>query len=278
MKSFVIALAFFLSVAISADAANAWTVERSSGQVSIAARGAQKISLGSKSDLPNGATITTGPSGRVLLVRGKETMSVGPNSVVTVPGDNLFGFTTILQTAGNVEFDVEKKNVLHFAVKTPFLAAVVKGTHFTVRVNRASAKVSVSRGRVGVSDNATGQKSDVTPGQSAEVSTNGMVLTGQGAVQPKPAFDVTGLFDKQPGGVSFAGGWSNGGNSGSGGSGSSGSGSSGSGSSGSGSSGSGSSGSGSSGSGSSGSGSSGSGSSGSGSGGSGHGGGDDDDC
>jgi hypothetical protein len=192
MKSFAIALAFSFIFAVSAEAGSSWTVQRSSGQVAIAGSGAQTISLGGKSDLPNGATITTGASGRVLLVRGKEIMSVGPNSVVMIPGDNLFGFTTILQKAGEVTFDVEKRNVRHFAVNTPFLAAVVKGTRFTVRVSRKGASVSVTRGLVGVTNLSTGQRNDVGAGQLATVSGSNTTLSGKGVQQTAALNDGPG--------------------------------------------------------------------------------------
>ena len=196
MKSFAIALAFSLIFAVSAEAGSSWTVQRSSGQVAIAGSGAKTISSG-KRDLPNGATITTGASGRVLLVRGKETMSVGPNSVVKVPGNNLFGFTTILQKAGEVTFDVEKRNVRHFKVNTPFLAAVVKGTRFTVRVSRKGASVSVNRGLVGVTNYSNGRSHDVSPGQTAQVSAavRGTTMSGTNVAN-----------GTQPGGVGGASG------------------------------------------------------------------------
>ena len=51
---------------------------------------------------------------------------------------------------GEIEFDVEKRHVKHFAVKTPFLAAVVKGTHFVVRAGADGDSVAVERGIVEV--------------------------------------------------------------------------------------------------------------------------------
>ena len=192
MRSLAIALAFSFIFAVSAEAGSSWTVQRSSGQVAIAGSGAKTISLGGKRDLPNGATITTGASGRVLLVRGKETMSVGPNSVVKVPGDNLVGFTTILQKAGEVTFEVEKRNVRHFKVNTPFLAAVVKGTRFTVRVSRKGASVSVTRGLVGVTNLSTGQRNDVGAGQLATVSGSNTTLSGKGVQQTAALNDGPG--------------------------------------------------------------------------------------
>ena len=38
--------------------------------------------------------------------------------------------TTIQQRAGSILLEVEKRNVTHFEVETPYLAAVVKGTQF----------------------------------------------------------------------------------------------------------------------------------------------------
>jgi hypothetical protein len=179
------ALSIFLLLASTAADAAAWTVGRSSGPVTISSAGAQKVNFGSATELPNGATVTTGKTGRVLLLRGKETMTIGPNTTVTIPADGLFGRTTIIQHSGQIAFDVEKRNVRHFAVTTPFLAAVVKGTRFTVRVTRSGASVSVERGRVGVTDNATGQSADILPGQSAKVATGtaGLSLIGVPANQ-----------------------------------------------------------------------------------------------
>lgn len=182
MKQFV--LACVLVFAISATAEASWLVARSTGPVWIGTGDAQKVSLRSQEQLQAGATITTGSGGRVLLSRNKEIMTIGPNAVVIIPADNMFGYTTILQYAGVVEFDVEKRNVRHFQVETPFLAAVVKGTHFVVRVNSDGATVSVSRGLVGVA-NANGQRADITPGQSAQVfrGSSEMVIAGKPTIQ-----------------------------------------------------------------------------------------------
>ena len=71
----------------------------------------------------------TGGNGRVLLIRGQETILVAPNSVISVPAEKKDGMqTTILQQAGSIVLEVEKQNVQHFEVETPYLAAVVKGT------------------------------------------------------------------------------------------------------------------------------------------------------
>ncbi len=103
-----------------------------------------------------------------MLVRGKEVMVVGPNTVVTVPPDRQ-GTTTILQRAGEIVFDVDKRNVKHFAVETPYLAALVKGTRFTVQIFSDGAVVSVDRGLVEVTGLVTGETVDIPRGQRATI-------------------------------------------------------------------------------------------------------------
>jgi hypothetical protein len=146
-----------------------WHVVQSSGDVWIDG-GAQPVALSSTTDVPDGATLTTGGSGRVMLARGEQTMLVGPNSVATIPADGDQKFVTVLQRSGRIEFDVDRQKDPHFAVETPFLAAVVKGTHFVVTVDAADANVAVDRGLVQVTDLATGEIADTPAGQRASVS------------------------------------------------------------------------------------------------------------
>src|SRR5204863_2995848 len=127
-------------------------------------------------------------NGRVLLVRGEETILISPNSVVGLPAEKKDGLsTTIIQQAGSILLEVEKRNVKHFEVETPYLAAVVKGTQFSVTVNAGSTKVGVVRGQVEVSDFRTGQIAQVMPGQAATAfahGNGGLALSGTGTFSP----------------------------------------------------------------------------------------------
>src|SRR4029450_10398803 len=108
--------------------------------------------------LKPGDTVRTGRTGRVLLKRGDEIILVAPNSVVGVPAQKKEGLsTTIMQQAGSILLDVEKRNVKHFEVETPYLAAVVKGTQFRVTVDAGKTTVEVVRGQVEVADFKAGQ-------------------------------------------------------------------------------------------------------------------------
>lgn len=165
-----------------------WSVRKSSGEVWLATSGAQQVSLNQEETLKPGDTIRTGRNGRVLLVRGEETILISPNSVVGVPVEKKEGLsTTIIQQAGSILLEVEKRNVKHFEVETPYLAAVVKGTHFSVTVGAGSTKVGVLRGQVEVSDFKTGQIAQVMPGQVAtafEHGKPGLSLSGSGTLNP----------------------------------------------------------------------------------------------
>src|SRR4051812_49173131 len=175
------------SVAFAADGED-WTVHKSSGEVSLTGSGVQQASLKQEDVLKPGDTIRTGRTGRVLLKRGDEMILVSPNSVVGVPAQQKEGLaTTIVQQAGSILLDVEKRNVKHFEVETPYLAAVVKGTQFRVTVNAGKTSVDVIRGQVEVADFKTGQIAQVMAGQYATAFANGkagLSLGGAGTLAP----------------------------------------------------------------------------------------------
>jgi hypothetical protein len=175
------------SVAFAADGGD-WTVHRSSGEVSLSGSDVQQASLKQEDVLKPGDTIRTGRTGRVLLKRGDEMILVSPNSVIGVPAEKKEGLsTTILQQAGSILLDVEKRNVKHFEVETPYLAAVVKGTQFRVTVNAGKTTVDVVRGQVEVADFKSGQIAQVMAGQHATAFANGksgLSLGGSGTFSP----------------------------------------------------------------------------------------------
>jgi hypothetical protein len=110
----ILTTALVLGAASSAVAAEdgAWSVSKSSGEVWMATTGAQQVSLRQEEILKPGDTIRTGRNGRVLLVRGEETILVSPNSVIGLPSVKKEGLsTTIVQQAGSILLEVEKRNV-----------------------------------------------------------------------------------------------------------------------------------------------------------------------
>jgi hypothetical protein len=192
-KAIVSALLLAMSVLIYqgsgvSAADRSWQVSKASGEVWVTNLGVQRASVTSETTIRAGDQIMTGQTGRVLLVRGEETILISPNTVIAISDKNADGMTTtIMQRAGSILLEVEKRNVKHFEVDTPYLAAVVKGTKFSVSLDDAGSHVEVFRGQVDVSAHKSGDIAQVMPGQTAMVSANGassMSLSGSGPLRP----------------------------------------------------------------------------------------------
>ncbi|HYI28845.1 MAG TPA: FecR family protein, partial [Bradyrhizobium sp.] len=138
--------------------------------------------------LKPGDNVRTGQNGRALLMRGQETILISPNSAIGIPKARKEGLSTsIIQQSGSILLEVEKRNVKHFEVETPYLAAVVKGTQFRVTVDNSQSRVDVLRGQVEVMAFKSGQYALVKPGQAAQVAVQGssvLSLSGTGALSP----------------------------------------------------------------------------------------------
>ncbi len=187
----LIAIVFALvaaSEAFAAEGGGIWSVNKSSGEVWITSGDVQQASVKPEDNLKPGDIIRTGRNGRVLLSRGEERILIAPNSEIGLPAEQKEELsTTIVQRAGSILLDVEKRNVKHFEVETPYLAAVVKGTQFRVSVNATSTSVDVMRGQVEVNDFRSGQIAQLVPGQRAtalEHGKPGLSLSGPGTFNP----------------------------------------------------------------------------------------------
>ncbi|MBL6954000.1 MAG: FecR domain-containing protein [Alphaproteobacteria bacterium] len=149
-------------------AGDSWVVR----QVTAPVRrdGAERaVAIGDR--LATGDRLITGPGGQAVLVRRKDKISMSPNSDLKVgdnKGDSLF--TNIVQTLGTLLFQVEKNPRQRFQVGTPYLAATVKGTTFTVSVRPEGAAVHVTDGAVQVAARGSQRAVIVRPGQTGSVS------------------------------------------------------------------------------------------------------------
>ena len=188
LRALVTALALTIASPLFAADGGIWSVSKSSGEVWFTSGDVQQASMKPEQNLKPGDTIRTGRNGRVLLVRGEESVLIAPNSVVGLPVEATEGLsTTIVQRAGSILLEVEKRNVKHFEVETPYLAAVVKGTRFRVTVNSTNTSVDVIRGQVEVDDFKSGQIAQIMPGQRAtafEHGKSGLLLSGTGTFNP----------------------------------------------------------------------------------------------
>ncbi|WP_315855412.1 FecR domain-containing protein [Rhizobium leguminosarum] len=162
-------------------AADDWRVVKATDQVKYTVDRTNWQDLRAGEVVPNRAWVSTGPRGRVQLARGLESITFQPNTLAAITTNESAAIKTqIYQQIGSLDLEVEKRSEPHLAVQTPYLAAVVKGTIFHVRVGRAKASVAVNRGLVEVTAFASGQRSNVAPGQSATVDKKaGMTVAGQ---------------------------------------------------------------------------------------------------
>ncbi len=164
-----------------------WTVSKSFGQSWVETNGVQKVSLGRGGRVLGNATVHTGADGRVVLVRGRESMTVGPNSSVSLNDPRQRGKTTIRHHSGSAVYQVEKRNAPHFTVRTQTIAALVKGTKFKVVENRYVSKVWVSEGLVQVTVFSTGETANIRAGQAAifeKARNRRLIIVGPGAKEP----------------------------------------------------------------------------------------------
>jgi hypothetical protein len=126
--------------------------------------------------------IRTLKDGRVELQRDNETIALAPDTQIQIRDKAGKKFTTVTQHFGAVSIEADVREVQHFAVETPYLAAVVKGTRFTVTSDDKGASVKVARGLVDVVALATGAHADIPAGQTIKVSASAaIVITGRGA-------------------------------------------------------------------------------------------------
>jgi len=147
-----------------------WTLSEASGRVLVRDTGGEHAGRRGMTVAP-GATLSTGPGARAVVVRGKDFVTVAANSRVRIPtaAQNSGGFD-VVQEWGNAVFQIEKKKNPHFGVRTPYLAAVVKGTTFLITVTQDGASLQVLEGAVETSTSDGGARELIRPGIVASVS------------------------------------------------------------------------------------------------------------
>lgn len=210
LRTFVLGLLAAIALAVTTAAAFAddWTVTRLRGTVQQLVNGQwQPLERGDV--VPDERSVFTRSNGYATLVRGNEAVELGPNTRIEIYDQGgRKPFTTILQHAGTLTVEAEVRNVQHFAVKTAYLAAVVKGTRFTVTAKSSGGSVEVQRGQVSVENKRAGGTVMVLAGQKAAVSKNGsMKVTGKPKAGTKSPAKTTGNgTNKTTGGSS----WNNG--------------------------------------------------------------------
>ncbi len=181
----VLALVSFQNNAVAQGQA-AWTVSTVNGDVRHSQDGGAPATLAVGDEVGVGGKVTTGPNARVVLTRGSESMTLAPKGEIAIPAETGGMLTRIVQNLGTLLLNVDKKPEQHFEVKTPYLAAVVKGTTFTVSVDKGGSAVHVVTGLVQVNDLLSGQSGLVHPGRTGIVTSKpggGLKISGGRAKQ-----------------------------------------------------------------------------------------------
>lgn len=146
-----------------------WRVSEVTGDVRMSdGNGTRAATRGAL--LSSGSVIAAARS-RAVLVRGRQFVVVSPGSTLRVersPPESKSVIQMILD-AGTALFSVDRRENPHFGVKTRYLAAVVRGTTFSVSVTPAGSTVQVTKGAVQVSTLDGGASELIQPGMIASI-------------------------------------------------------------------------------------------------------------
>jgi len=189
MRSLLTAALAVVIVGISGAAALAddWVAVRLRGTVLQLVDG-DWVKLPRGGMVPDSRVIRTLKTGNVEFHRGNESVTIGPDTQIQIFDEkSAKPFTTVKQYFGTVTVQAEVRQVQHFAVQTPYLAAVVKGTQFRVSAEAGGSTVDVLEGQVDVSGFRSGEQILLLPGQTAKVASAGagaLNTSGSGLFNP----------------------------------------------------------------------------------------------
>jgi hypothetical protein len=180
MLRIALQICLFLALAVPGFAED-WVATRLRGTAEQMV-GGQWVPLERGATVFDGQSVRTGGDGRVDLTRGAEVIQLSAGTQIEVH-EGAGKITSIEMSSGMITAEVERRNVQHFSVQTPYLAAIVKGTIFRVSVGGGSAQVEVDRGTVQVQDLLNDLVVDIVRGQEAQVSrTEPLEVSGPGTV------------------------------------------------------------------------------------------------
>ncbi len=151
-----------------------WRIGKLSGNAWVETPGHEQMRVTSSRVLFPGQTLVTASRTRLQLIHGKQRIQVGSNTVLSLPAldETEAGHTKIYQLRGTTHLEIDKREVKHFSVETPYMVAAVKGTQFTVSVEGKHADVRVHEGLVEVSSKLSNEVFNVAAGQAISMNTN----------------------------------------------------------------------------------------------------------
>jgi hypothetical protein len=159
-----------------ADGSAGWTLVQAEGDVQIQPVGGGWSPVALSSVVRAGSVLRTGENGRAMLESDGDRIFVSPNSRLELPAGEPSGAAThVRQSLGTMLYDIFTRYDFatpaaeRFRVDTPYLAAVIKGTVFTVTVGADGAAVRVIKGVVQVTSADGAHGAMVYPGETATV-------------------------------------------------------------------------------------------------------------
>ena len=168
---FVFSVFLAVSPAVAAGAQDKWIVMQLSGDARVIHPGLQPASLKVNAQVVSGDILVTGVTGRATLVRGADYIIIAPRSELRLPTTpEATGFTRVVERIGTMLFKIQHTGIPHFAVDTPMLAAVVKGTTFSITVDQNRSAVQVIQGAVQVTATEGGMSRIVEGGRTVFVN------------------------------------------------------------------------------------------------------------
>lgn len=147
-----------------------WTLVKASGEIHITGIRGNRLQTRVGTHLQPPFRVTTGNDGHVVVSRGIDKLSIGPNTRSTVarPTRTASGLITrIKQTLGSVLYHDQHRVKDSFEVDTPYLVSVVKGTTFNIHVTPDASTVVLVEGHLLVSTPDRKYKLMLKPGQAA---------------------------------------------------------------------------------------------------------------
>lgn len=182
-------LAMTLSTQAAAQSAgDTWSAQEVAGTVLVRTTGQAAAAwqpLAISIPIQAESEVATGSDGVALLANGADRIRLTPNSSITLPAPSSDLLTLIRQRFGRVLFDVAPRSDGRFEVEAPYLAVLVKGTHFIVDANYIENKVSVVEGDVETRRTRGNRNEgvDVGGGESADIAgPNGTLTISQTGV------------------------------------------------------------------------------------------------
>ena len=198
MRTTVAVAALVAALGMSVPAlADDWVAVKLRGVVVSDGGDGQWVPLKRGDVVSDARTIRTMGDGHAEFERDGETIDMAANTTIQIHDRAYPHFTTVSQGMGSVTISDQHQSTPHFAVQTPFVAAVVKGTVFTVKSTCRGSSVAVARGAVQVEDKGTHTFVSIVADQHASAG-RGQPLAAAGAGTLQPITNAQGQVVSAP--------------------------------------------------------------------------------